>query len=65
MTRTKLLGEHGCGGDCRSCCCSHCGGELFSKLIRGRHKREHRRYQRRQDKSILRHVQSFYNWRTI
>ena len=58
-------GQSNCSGDCRECGCTNCGGELLIKMIRGRTKRAHRRYQRRFDRSVLRQVSSLYRWRLV
>jgi hypothetical protein len=65
MQKTSFLTGQGCGENCDRCDCPHCGGEVMSKLIHGRHKKDYRRFQRRQDKSLLRQVHAIYNWRTL
>jgi hypothetical protein len=63
MQKTNVMSGQGCDGDCSRCSCGVCGEEPLSRLIRGRHKREYRRYQRRQERGILRQVTAFYRGR--
>lgn len=63
MQNTNVMSGQGCDGDCSRCGCGDCGGESLSRLIRGRRKREYRRYFRRQEKGILRQVTAFYRGR--
>jgi len=65
MKQTNVMDGQGCDGDCRSCGCGSCGGELFAKLIGGRHKRDHRRFQRRKDRSLMKQVVTQFNWRNL
>jgi hypothetical protein len=58
----SIVGRHCWSSDCVGKDCANCGGKKrFAKLIRGRFKVDHRRYQRRQDRTELRQmVLDFY-----
>jgi len=66
MQNTNVMRGHGCcDGDCTGCDCQDCGGAELARLIQRRNKKAYRRYQRRQDRSLLRQVHAMYNWRLI
>jgi hypothetical protein len=59
----QMSNGESCDGNCNGCSCGNCGGEMFPKLIRGRLKRDHRRYLRHQDRSVMKKITTTYNWR--
>jgi len=66
MSGRESCGRETCDGNCGVCRCGNCGGEMFAKLIQGRLKKAHRRFERRQDRSMMRQIATQYNnWRNL